>query len=130
MRHLLRVWFGLGEPVDRATYAASGLGLAVFKYAVEAAVVFATTGHGLTPLEFVSPSFVTRQAFLERAPDWLGPALALWTLPFVWIALSMSVRRAHSAGCSPWIGSLVLLDRKSTRLNSSHSSVSRMPSSA
>jgi len=109
MRHLLSVWFGLGEPVDRATYAASGLGLAALKYAVEAAVVFATTGHGLTPLEFVSPSFVTRQAFLERAPDWLGPALALWTLPFVWIALSMSVRRAHSAGRSPWIGALVLL---------------------
>jgi uncharacterized membrane protein YhaH (DUF805 family) len=109
MRHLTRVWFSLHGPVDRATYAASGLGLAIFKYVVEAGLVKAFAGHWLTPLEFVSPSFITRQAFLENAPEWLGPLLAVWTLPFVWIALSMSVRRAHAAGLSPWLGALVLL---------------------
>ena len=109
MRRWARVWFGLREPVDRTTYAASGLGLAAFKYAVEAAVVGAATGHLLTPLEFVSPSIVTRQAFLERAPEWLGLFLALWTIPFVWIALSMSLRRAHAAGRSPWLGAFVLV---------------------
>lgn len=109
MRRWLRIWFGLRGPVDRATYAASGLGLAVFKYAVEALLVLALTGHGLTPLEFVSPSLVARQSFLEKAPEWLGPLLVVWSLPFVWIALSMSVRRAHAAGWSPWVGTLVLL---------------------
>ena len=109
MRRWTRVLFGLREPVDRATYAASGIGLAAFKYAVEAAVVAVSTGHLLTPLEFVSPSIVGRQAFLERAPEWLGLFLALWTIPFVWIALSMSLRRAHGAGLSPWLGAMVLL---------------------
>jgi hypothetical protein len=33
----------------------------------------------------------------------------VWTLPFFWIALSMSVRRAHDAGFSPWLGLLVLV---------------------
>ena len=33
-------------------------------------------------------------------------------------------------GCDPYPPCYVLTDRKSTRLNSSHSSVSRMPSSA
>ncbi|NBV46306.1 MAG: SRPBCC family protein [Planctomycetia bacterium] len=109
MRRWGRIWFGLDEPVDRATYAASGLGLAVFKYAVEALVIGVTTGHRLTPLEFVSPSIVTRMSILEQAPQWLGLALALWTVPFVWIALSMSLRRAYAAGLSPWLGTLVLL---------------------
>ena len=109
MGRLLRIWFGLREPVDRATYAASGLGLAVLKYAVEAIAVGVSTGHMLTPLEFVSPSMTLRKGFLERGPEWLGLLLALWTLPFVWIALSMSVRRAYSAGASPWLGVLVLL---------------------
>ncbi len=109
MRRLLRIWFGLREPVDRATYAASGLGLAVLKYAVEAVAVGVSTGHMLTPLEFVSPSIYARQVFLEPAPEWLGLFLAIWTVPFVWIALSMSMRRAHAAGQSPWLGSLVLL---------------------
>ena len=109
MRRLLRIWFGLREPVDRATYAASGLGLAVLKYAVEAVAVGVSTGHMLTPLEFVSPSIYARQVFLKPAPEWLGLFLAIWTVPFVWIALSMSMRRAHAAGQSPWLGSLVLL---------------------
>ena len=30
--------------------------------------------------------------------------LVLWTLPFVWIGVSMSVRRAARAGLSPWLG--------------------------
>ena len=32
--------------------------------------------------------------------------MVVWTLPFLWIGLSMSVRRAMDAGRSPWIGLL------------------------
>jgi len=114
MRRWGDIWFGLREPVDRLTYAASGVGLAVFKYAVEAGVIKATTGQWLTPLGFFfGPSIVTRMSILEQAPEWLGLLLGLflvlWTVPFVWIALSMSVRRAYSAGSSPWLGALVLV---------------------
>ncbi|MEI8368907.1 MAG: hypothetical protein WCJ31_10800 [Planctomycetia bacterium] len=109
MRRWADIWFGLREPVDRLTYAVSGVGLAVFKYAVEAGVIKATTGQWLTPVEFVSPSLSAREFFAESAPEWLGLFLVLWTVPFVWIALSMSVRRAYSAGSSPWLGALVLV---------------------
>ena len=109
MRRWADIWFGLREPVDRLTYAVSGVGLAVFKYAVEAGVIKATTGQWLTPVEFVSPSLSAREFFAESAPEWLGWFLVLWTVPFVWIALSMSVRRAYSAGSSPWLGALVLV---------------------
>ena len=38
---LLSLWFGVRAPVTRMEYVASGLGLAIFKYAVEAGVILA-----------------------------------------------------------------------------------------
>jgi len=105
----LRVWFGLGGPVDRRTYIASGIGLALFKYVVEVGVIWAVTGRLLTPLDFVSPSFAARADLLAGAPEWLGWALFVWSVPFIWVALSMSVRRAAAAGRSPWLGAAVLV---------------------
>jgi hypothetical protein len=32
----------------------------------------------------------------------LSPVLAVWTLPFLWIGITLTVRRAVSAGRSPW----------------------------
>jgi len=95
--------------VERLPYVVIGAGLALFKYAVEVAVFRAFAGNWLSPLEFVNPSFAARATVLQGAPDWLGWTLFVWSLPFVWIALSMSVRRAASAGQSPWLGAMVLL---------------------
>ncbi|MEX0669917.1 MAG: SRPBCC family protein [Pirellulales bacterium] len=46
---------------------------------------------------------------LAGGPDWLGWALFACNLPFVWIALSMSVRRSVAAGPPPWLGLAVLV---------------------
>jgi len=105
----IRTCFGLAAPVDRITYAVTGVVLAAVKYAVEAAVIRTVTGRMLTPVDFVSPSFVTRSQLLEGAPEWLAWGLFLWSIPFIWLALSMSVRRAAAAGVSPWMGATVLL---------------------
>lgn len=105
----LHLWFGLGEPVSRATYVASGVGLVVLKYAVEAGLILALTDRWLTPAAFISPSLALRAEFLDGAPEWLGWGLFLWSMPFIWIALSMSVRRAAAAGLDPWLGATVLL---------------------
>ena len=106
---LLSLWFDVRTPVTRAQYIASGLVLAVVKYAVEASVIRALTGNWLTPLDFLNPSLAARQAALAGGPEWLGWALFAWNLPFVWIALSMSVRRAAGAGLPPWLGLAVLV---------------------
>jgi hypothetical protein len=106
---LLSLWFGVRAPVTRVAYIASGLSLAVFKYAVEAGVIRALAGNWLTPLDFLNPSLTARQAALAGGPEWLGWALFAWNLPFVWIALSMSVRRAAGAGLPPWLGLAVLV---------------------
>lgn len=105
----VRLWFGVSLPVSRRAYLASGLSLAAVKYASEAAVIWCLTGLCFSPIDFLNPSLAARSDVLSSGPEWLGWALFTWNLPFVWIALSMSVRRAASAGLSPWAGLLVLV---------------------
>jgi len=103
--YLVRLWFGLREPVNQATYAASGFGLMALKYTVEAAIVFMTTFRSYLPWDFINPLISVRQKyFTAPAPEWLAWAFILWSLPFLWIAVSMSVRRAVDAGKNAWLG--------------------------
>jgi len=106
---LWRVWFGVRDEVTRGLYAFSGIGLMLFKYAVEAGAILFYTRHWLSVWDFLNPLLSARAALLQPGPAWLGWALFAWNLPFVWIAFSMSVRRAADAGLSPWIGLLVLV---------------------
>ena len=57
----------------------------------------------------MNPLLAAREQFTAEAPLWLGMAWVIWTLPFLWIALSMSVRRAAFLGVSPWWGLVVLV---------------------
>ena len=96
---LLKLWFGLDGSVTQRAYLLSGIGLAVVKYGVEAGLVAVFTPRWLSPAESISPSIEVRAKTLAGAPEWLGWALFLWSIPFLWIAISMSVRRAAAP---PW----------------------------
>ena len=102
----LRLWFSFHELVDRRTYLVHGAGLMLFKYGVDVALVWAFAHRFWTPLTYVNPVWVLRERLLRDAPVWLTPALVLWTLPFLWIGVSMTLRRAADAGRSPWWGLL------------------------
>jgi hypothetical protein len=102
---LLRLWFSLEQSVGRRAYALSGFGLMAFKYAVEALVVLGATGRLLRPLDYLSPLLSAREAAL-RGHEWLLFALAAWTLPFLWIGVSMTWRRAEDAGLHPLLAAL------------------------
>ena len=104
----LRLWFSVrgGDPVDRRTYLLHGAGLMLCKYAVDAMAVWGLTGHVLTPLDYANPVWSLRERLLRDGPSWLAPALVVWTLPFVWIGVSMTLRRAVDAGRSPWLSLL------------------------
>ena len=79
------------------------------KYALDAALVRGVTGRTWGPLSYVLPSGILRQEDIGRgAPPALLALLAIMTLPFLWIGVSMSVRRAADAGLSPWTGLLFL----------------------
>src|SRR5439155_569639 len=84
------------------TYLVHGAGLMLFKYGADAAVVWAFTHRLWTPLTYLNPPWVLREQLLRDAPAWLAPALVLWTLPFLWVGVSMTLRRAVDAGRSPW----------------------------
>lgn len=105
----LRLWFLLRDPVGRREYALSGFGLMAFKYGIEAVATGWLTGRFYSPLDFINPLLSARQEFLAGAPGWFGLAWVLWTLPFLWIAIGMSIRRAQDAGVSPVNGLWVLV---------------------
>ncbi len=90
------------SPVDRKTYAAYGFGLMALKYALDAALIWWFTGRWWTPLDYLSPLWSTRQHVLLGAPAWLAPVLVVITLPFLWIGVTLTLRRAVNAGLSAW----------------------------
>ena len=95
---------GLRARVPRRTYVAWGLGLAVLKFAIDTAVVYSFTGKTWSPLGYVVPSVVLREGAVGSGPAAMHALLVVLALPFLWIGLSMSVRRAADAGISPWLG--------------------------
>ncbi len=103
-----KLWFSVSTPVDRVTYAVVGCGLAVVKYAVEAITVYLLTDQFFAPLDFVNPWLSSKAPFLADSSN-AGLLWLLFTLPFVWIAIAMSVRRAADVGISPWFGLLMLI---------------------
>jgi uncharacterized membrane protein YhaH (DUF805 family) len=100
-----RLWFGFRDPVDRGTYFRHGVGLMAFKYAIDALLIWRFAGRVWTPLNYLSPLLSTRTELLRDA-QWLIPVLVALALPFLWIGVSMSMRRAADAGVSPWIALL------------------------
>ena len=102
----LRLWFGFDEPVSRGTYFRHGVALTAFKYALDALLIWRFAGARWTPLDYLNPLWSTRQHLLESGPSWLLPVLVAIALPFLWIGVSMSMRRAIDAGRSPWIALL------------------------
>lgn len=108
MLYLLRLWLGVSLPVGRFAYELSGFGLTLFKYGSETLFIWIHTGAVFMPWEFLNPMLSMRTQILQTAPPWVAWSLFFWSVPFLWIAISMSVRRAADAGLSPWLGTIVL----------------------
>jgi uncharacterized membrane protein YhaH (DUF805 family)/putative flippase GtrA len=106
VREWLRLWFTFERAVDRRAYLASGVALAAVKYAGDALLVWLAAGRVWRPGDYLSPVASLASAKLRDAPPALLPVLALWALPFLWIGVSMSMRRALDAGRSAWLALL------------------------
>ena len=106
IRTLLHFWFTLEKPIGRRAYFTHGFGLALLKYAVDAALIAAFIGVFWTPLDYLTTGASLSSSKLAHAPTALLALLALWTLPFFWIGETMSIRRAVDAGLTPWVALL------------------------
>ena len=84
----------------------SGLALALIKYLGDASMVWWTTGERWTPLDYLGPVHALMSTRMPSAPPSLLPVLAAWALPFLWIGVSMSMRRSLDAGLSAWLAML------------------------
>ena len=102
----LGLWFGFRDPVDRGTYFRHGLGLMALKYAIDALLIFFIAHQIWSPFTYLSPLLSVRATLLQTAPRWLLPLIVAIALPFLWIGVSMTMRRAVDAGTSPWIALL------------------------
>ena len=102
MGDLLATWFSLSRPVDRRTYAWSGFGLTVVKYAGDSAIVWAISGAWWSPLGYIHPALASTN---PQTPALFATMIVLG-LPFYWIGISMTVRRAMDAGLAPGWGLL------------------------
>ena len=109
VRSLLGLWFGMNRPVGPAAFALSGVTLMALKYLIEAVGIWVATGSAYWPWHFFNPLISYRFAAAQGIPDSLGWAWFAWTLPFLWIGITMCVRRSADAGLSPWLGFLVLV---------------------
>ncbi|TWT75232.1 DUF805 domain-containing protein [Allorhodopirellula solitaria] len=101
-------WFWIDGPVSRYEYVVLGFGLALLKYLIELSVFVILTGRFFTPLNFLNPWLNSKAGVLDAYPA-VAMGWLLFTLPFVAIAVSMSVRRAADAGWSPWWGLSMLV---------------------
>lgn len=101
--------FTLQGAVSREHYVTVGLVLMLLKYAGEAGVILLHTGQAYEVWDFLSPLLSAREKYLEAGPAWLGFAWVVWTIPFVWIAIAMSYRRALDAKVSPWVAAWMLV---------------------
>jgi uncharacterized membrane protein YhaH (DUF805 family) len=104
---LWKLLFGFTAPVDRRAYVTAGVALMALKYALDALLVHQVTGAFLTPLAFFNP--LLSQRLPEPTPPLLAASMAILALPFLWIGVSMSLRRAVDAGRSPWLAVLFLV---------------------
>lgn len=106
MKRYLRLWFTFEERVDRKTYFLSGLLLVVLKFAGDSLIVWAGTGRIWDPFEYQNTITRLFTGPLEGAPTWMMLALLVWALPFLWIGISMTMRRALDAGFTAWFALL------------------------
>jgi uncharacterized membrane protein YhaH (DUF805 family) len=99
---LARYWWTFAAPVRPSDYLRHGLGLVTLKYAGDVLLVALGTGRFWTPLDYLrSIPFLVSTRF-DGAPAWLMPALAVWTIPFLWAGITLTLRRALDAGWSAW----------------------------
>jgi uncharacterized membrane protein YhaH (DUF805 family)/putative flippase GtrA len=106
LTQLLRFWFTFDAPVSRRAYILHGAALMALKYAVDASLIWVMARTLWTPWDYLTTGAAFTHSKLAGAPKPLLSLLALWTLPFLWIGLTMSIRRALDAGRSAWLALL------------------------
>lgn len=141
MLKLLRFWCRFDTTVSRRDYFRHGAGLTAVKFTGDVAMFWLATRHLWSLADYARPFSAV---FLSNnpLPTWLLPALAIWTLPFLWIGITLTARRLADADApvtlvlfffAPWINYVLMLwlclapsrDPRSPRVPAARASMSR-----
>lgn len=109
MKRLLRHWFTFDGSVGRRAYLLHGAALMATKYASDAAIVWAIAGVRWMPTDYLTTGSALEGSKLAHAPAALPLILGAWTVPFLWIGLTLTSRRALDARVSPWFALLFVV---------------------
>jgi uncharacterized membrane protein YhaH (DUF805 family) len=102
-RDVLELLFGFRETVSRRTYATAGFSLFALKYAGDYTFTRAFAEVPIDPAFYLNPILSQRLQGLGSYPSWLPAVLIVWALPFIWVGVGMSARRAADSGLTPWL---------------------------
>jgi uncharacterized membrane protein YhaH (DUF805 family) len=97
----LRTLFGVKGRVTRREYLTAGLLLMFFKYVIDATAIYLVTHVIWTPADYLFPLIGVHGKKVGLFPNWFQLTLLVWTLPFIWIGVTLMLRRAVDAGRSP-----------------------------
>ncbi len=92
--------FSLSGRVSQRAYVATGIALMALKYAGDTLLSHFARGVWFTPWEYLNPVASARIGDVPL-PGWAVFATVAWAIPFLWIGLSMTLRRAIDAGFGP-----------------------------
>jgi hypothetical protein len=102
LKSLLRFWFTFEQSVTRGVYLRHGAALMAIKYATDAILVWLAVRLLWLPTDYIATGTSLAQSKLAGAPAWLPIVLAALTVPFMWVGLTMTSRRALDADVSAW----------------------------
>src|SRR5690349_173045 len=91
------VWRLLSKVKRSGAYVTHGAVLMAVKYVVDATLIEVFAGRFWTPWDYLTTGADFAHSKLAGAPGALLPLLGVWTLPFLWIGLTMTLRRALDA---------------------------------
>jgi uncharacterized membrane protein YhaH (DUF805 family) len=89
--------------VKRGIYVTVGIALAVLKYFGDTLLIWFGTRQIWKPTDYLHIIHSFSSGKLSLTDNWLVLALLLWTIPFVWVGVTLTMRRALDAGWPPSI---------------------------
>jgi uncharacterized membrane protein YhaH (DUF805 family) len=93
----------LRTPLKRAPYFIVGISLALVKYLGDASLIWFGLHQFWIPTDYLRTAHSLLFTNFPHAPHWLILSLLFWTIPFVWVGVSLTLRRILDAGWSPWL---------------------------
>ncbi|MSR45544.1 MAG: hypothetical protein EXS13_00490 [Planctomycetes bacterium] len=92
------------EPIGRRDYVVAGLLLMTLKFAIDWCLARFAFGRDWTPGNYIAwlDLQLLHAGEAQASMEWVGLALMLASLPFIWIGILLTVRRVRSTGQAAW----------------------------